>query len=150
VMADYADHGSRVDYIEQPTPRDAPGPGAGASAIPALTDEGLPEPGRLDELTGWDGVVVKTCRGQTSALLTYSWARHRGRFVVQQDLTHVGAALAHAAAFAAHCDYSVPAFECNSLQYAPHGNDELARTAPGLVTVVDGAISVPMPEAGIR
>jgi len=143
-----------VDYIEQPTPRAAPGPGPILGLIPcpipALVDEGLPEPRRLDELTGWDGVVVKTCRGQTSALLTYSWARHRGRFVVQQDLTHVGVALAHAAAFAAHCDYSVPAFECNSLQYAPRGNRTLARTAPELVTIVDGTISVPTPGPGIR
>ena len=142
-----------ADYIEQPTPRDALGPGVGTggrAAIPALVDEGLPDPQGLDGLAGWDGVVVKTCRGQTSALLTYSWARHRGRYVVQQDLTHVGAALAHAAALAARCEYSVPAFECNSLQYAPDGNRELALAVPGLVTVVDGAVSVPEAEAGIR
>ncbi|MEY9863550.1 hypothetical protein ABH935_009203 [Catenulispora sp. GAS73] len=69
-----------ADYIEQPAPSDAPGPGSGA--IPALIDEGLPDPGRLDEFTGRDGVVVKTCRGQTSALLTYSLARHRADFGV--------------------------------------------------------------------
>jgi hypothetical protein len=135
-------------YMEQPVPRGRPGPGPGA--IPVLADEGLPAARDLDGLTGWDGVVVKTCRGQTTALLTYCWAKRRGRFVVQQDLTHVGPALAHAAAFAAHCDYSVPAFECNSLQYAPAGNAELRRDRPGLVSPVDGTVSVEPDPSGIR
>ncbi|SCL26598.1 L-alanine-DL-glutamate epimerase [Micromonospora rhizosphaerae] len=133
--------GLTVDYVEQPLPRSAAvaPPGNG---IPVLLDEGLPDPRRLNEVTGWDGVVVKTCRGQTAALLTYCWARQRGRYVVQQDLTHVGAALEHAAAFATRTVRAVPAFECNSLQYAPAGNDELARRRPELVTVVDGTIDV--------
>lgn len=138
-----------AEYVEQPVPRGASGPGA-AGPIPVLADEGLPDPRELDGLTGWDGIVVKTCRGQTSALLSYCWARNRRRFVVQQDLTHVGQALAHAAAFAAHCSYAVPAFECNSLQYAPAGNTDLADERPGLVTERDGAVEVSASGVGIR
>jgi L-alanine-DL-glutamate epimerase-like enolase superfamily enzyme len=130
-----------VDYLEQPIPRTA-GTGPAGCGVPVLLDEGLPDPRRLDEVTGWDGVVMKTCRGQTTALLTYCWARQRGRYVVQQDLTHVGGALEHAAALAAHTVRAVPAFECNSLQYAPAGNVELATRRPGLVTVVDGTLDV--------
>jgi len=90
---------ARVAYVEQPVPRGQPGPGP--TSVPVLADEGLPPVTGLDDLNGWDGVVVKTARGQTSALLTYCWARRRCRFVVQQDLTHIGPALAHAATFAA-------------------------------------------------
>ncbi|MBS2548003.1 hypothetical protein KGQ19_14125 [Catenulispora sp. NL8] len=146
VRAEYAGH---VEYVEQPVPRGAPGPGA-AGPLPVLADEGLPDPRELDALTGWDGIVVKTCRGQSSALLAYCWARKRRRFVVQQDLTHVGPALAHAAVFAAHCSYSVPAFECNSLQYAPAGNAELSVERPGLVTERDGCLEVSASGVGIR
>lgn len=142
--------GLPVDYLEQPVPR-AAGEGPAGLGVPVVLDEGLPDPRRLDQVSGWDGVVVKTCRGQTVALLTYCWARHRGRFVVQQDLTHVGAALEHAAAFAARTVRAVPAFECNSLQYAPAGNAELAARRPGLVTVVDGTVDVSdSGRAGIR
>jgi L-alanine-DL-glutamate epimerase-like enolase superfamily enzyme len=137
-----------AEYIEQPMPRGADGPGSGP--LPVLADEGLPDPRELDSLTGWDGIVVKTCRGQTSALLAYCWARLRERFVVQQDLTHVGPALAHAAVFAAHCSYAVAAFECNSLKYAPSGNRELARERPGLVTDRDGFVEVSATGIGIR
>jgi L-alanine-DL-glutamate epimerase-like enolase superfamily enzyme len=133
--------GLAVDYVEQPLPRSVP-VGPAGHGVPVLLDEGLPDPRRLDETNGWDGVVVKTCRGQTAPLLTYCWARHRGRPVVQQDLTHVGAALEHAAAFAARTVRAVPAFECNSLWYAPAGNVELANRRPELVTVVDGMIDV--------
>jgi L-alanine-DL-glutamate epimerase-like enolase superfamily enzyme len=137
-----------VRYIEQPHPRGEPGPGP--ARVPVLADEGLPDPRHLDALAGWDGIVVKTCRGQTAALLAYCWARHRGRFVVQQDLTHVGPALAHAAAFAAHCTYSVRAFECNSLQFAPAGNAELLAERPGLVTDRGGSIETSVHAVGIR
>lgn len=137
-----------VLYVEQPVPRGEPGPGP--ARIPVLADEGLPDPSNLDELAGWDGIVVKTCRGQTAALLGYCWARHRGRFVVQQDLTHVGPALAHAAAFAAHCSYTVGAFECNSLKFAPAGNADLLAERPGLVTERDGSIEASVQGVGIR
>jgi L-alanine-DL-glutamate epimerase-like enolase superfamily enzyme len=137
-----------VSYVEQPVPRGERGPGP--ARIPVLADEGLPDPRHLDALAGWDGIVVKTCRGQTAALLAYCWATHRGRFVVQQDLTHVGPALAHAAAFAAHCSYSVRAFECNSLKFAPAGNADLVAERPGLVTERDGSIEASVQGVGIR
>jgi len=137
-----------VRYVEQPVPRGERGPGP--ARIPVLADEGLPDPRHLDALAGWDGIVVKTCRGQTAALLAYCWAKHRGRFVVQQDLTHVGPALAHAAAFAAHCSYSVRAFECNSLKFAPAGNADLVAERPGLVTERDGSIEASVQGVGIR
>jgi L-alanine-DL-glutamate epimerase-like enolase superfamily enzyme len=135
-------------YVEQPMPRGDDGPGLGA--VPVLADEGLPDPRQLDSLRGWDGIVVKTCRGQTAALLAYCWARQRDRFVVQQDLTHVGPALAHAATFAAHCEYSVRAFECNSLKFAPAGNTELSVDRPGLVNERDGFVEVSASGLGIR
>lgn len=137
-----------VRYVEQPVPRGERGPGP--ARIPVLADEGLPDPRHLDALAGWDGIVVKTCRGQTAALLAYCWATHRGRFVVQQDLTHVGPALAHAAAFAAHCSYTVRAFECNSLKFAPAGNADLVAERPGLVIERDGSIEASVQGVGIR
>lgn len=136
-----------LDYAEQPFPRDRAVPSAVlaelAAELPVLLDEGLPDVRDLDRCAaGWSGVVVKTCRGQTQALLAYCWAREHGRYVTVQDLTSVGLALEHSAALAARMGRDVPAFECNSRQYAPDGNAELAARRPELLAVRDGEIDV--------
>ncbi|MET7762879.1 enolase C-terminal domain-like protein [Streptomyces sp. NPDC005393] len=136
-------------YAEQPFPRDASHhPGALATLgaeLPIVADEGADDATRLDELAaeGWSGVAVKTAKGQTQTLLAACWARRHGRFLTLQDLTSVGAALEHSAAFAAHLSRSVPALECNSRQYAPDGNAELAAHRPALLRVRDGELYVP-------
>ncbi|MGW5198596.1 enolase C-terminal domain-like protein [Streptomyces spiralis] len=144
-------------YAEQPFPRDASHhPGAlttlGAE-LPVVADEGADDATRLDELAaeGWSGVAVKTAKGQTQTLLAACWARRHGRFLTLQDLTSVGAALEHSAACAAHLPRSVPALECNSRQYAPDGNAELAARRPALLRVHDGELYVPdIGRSGIR
>ena len=145
-----------VAYMEQPVPRDhIPDPDVlkeiGAH-VPVLVDEGL---ARVDDLAdlaaqGWHGLVVKAAKGQTSALLCHAFARQHGMFVTIQDLTAPDLALEHSARLAAHLDLSLPAFECNSRQYAPGANSRLVSQRPELVTVVDGEITVGEEGPGLR
>lgn len=144
-----------VSYLEQPFPR------AGrhtredirrnARGKPVLVDESLDDPRQLPELAaaGWSGAVVKAAKGQSAALLAYSYARARGLFVTVQDLTAVDAALAHSARLASVLSLSAPHFEYNSRQYAPRANRDLATRHPGLVTVRNGSIELPDTTQGI-
>lgn len=156
-LAGLLDHLERrrveISFIEQPFPRgiDAPGLADVRARVPILLDEGFT---RIDDLQtlserGWSGVVIKTAKGQTPALLAHSFARATGVAVTLQDLTTVDAALEHSARLASVFSLDSPHFECNSRQYAPSGNDVLARRRPGLVEVVDGFISVSEPQPGI-
>lgn len=133
-----------VVYAEQPFPRSTRARTAALAEVtddlPVLADESLVWAAELDELAaaGWSGVAVKAARGHTQALLAYCWARRHGRFTAVQDLTSVGHALLHSAALASWLDCSVPAFECNSRQYAPAGN-----TGPaGRLVVREGEIEL--------
>ena len=144
-----------VAYIEQPFRRtDAPDPRElrrHSRGKPVLMDEGLDDLRLLPGLAeaGWSGAVVKAGKGQSVALLTHAFARAHRLFVTVQDLTAVDVALAHSARLASVLDVSSPAFECNSRQYAPGGNRELAARYPDLVTARDGTIALPDPAAGI-
>lgn len=144
-----------VRYIEQPFPRASRPDSASLQKLgrrkPVLLDEGLDDLAVLPELLegGWSGLVVKAAKGQTPALLAYSFARAHGLFVTVQDLTAVDAAFAHSARLASLLDLSSAHLEYNSRQYAPAGNDALTARHPGLATVRDGTINLPDPGAGL-
>ena len=142
---------AQVRYAEQPVPRDG---GLDLrplrelpARVPILLDEGLTDPAALPGLfeLGWDGVVVKASKGQSHSLLCHAYARAHSKPVVLQDLTAVDLALVHSAGLAAMLPLDHPAFECNSLQYAPAANHAV-RAA--LTTIRDGRISV-RPEPGL-
>lgn len=155
LRADAPDAYTAVAYLEQPIPRDAPPDPEGLRAlgarVPVIADEGLAGDSDLATLAehGWSGLVVKAAKGQSLALTSYAHARAHGLFVVVQDLTAVGPALAHSARLAATLDLSWPAFEYNSRQYAPKANRRMAEGRPELVTVRDGHIVVGPPRVGL-
>lgn len=142
---------AQVRYAEQPVPRDGGLDLRGLHDLPArvpvLLDEGLTDPAALPGLfeLGWDGLVVKASKGQSHSVLCHVYARAHSKPVVLQDLTAVDLALVHSAGLAAMLPLDHPAFECNSLQYAPAANHAVR---PALTTIRDGRISV-RPEPGL-
>lgn len=137
-----------LDYVEQPTPRGLDEDDFTLHDIarrkPVIVDEGLDGVAALETIAaqGWSGIALKTCKGQSQALLAYSWARRNAKFVVVQDLTNPGLALVQSANLADHLALSVDALEYNSRQYLE--SHRLPEAAPyqQLFDVVDGEISL--------
>jgi hypothetical protein len=78
-------------YIEQPTSRNLAEYPFTLHEIskykPVLADESLDDLEHLQhmERLGWSGVALKTCKGQSHAIITYCWARQKGVFISLQD-----------------------------------------------------------------
>jgi L-alanine-DL-glutamate epimerase-like enolase superfamily enzyme len=134
-------------YIEQPTPRPLAEYDYTLHEIsrykPVLVDESLEDPANLPyiEKLGWSGVALKTCKGQSHALMTYCWARRHGMFVTVQDLTNPGLSFIQSANLASHLSLSVNAFEYNSRQYLHDCGLSEDSAYPDLFQVRDGQIS---------
>jgi hypothetical protein len=92
---------------------------------------------------GWSGLAVKTCKGQSSSLLAYCWAKAHGYHVTLQDLTNPGRALVHSANLCAHLALTVDSFECNSRQYMPHARPQEQAAYPAYFRAVEGALCIP-------
>ncbi len=119
----------RLQYIEQPTPRDLTDRTDMtvhriARLRPIVIDESLtdPESLRLARQRGYTGVALKACKGQSEALIMASAAAHYEMFTCVQDLTCVGGSFLHSAALASHLP-NVAAIEGNGRQYCPVGNE---------------------------
>ena len=115
----------RIQYIEQPTSRylkeHMENRMHEAAAIkPVVIDEALVdfEHLRLSMELGYTGVALKTCKGQSQALLMGAAALKYGLFLCVQDLTLVGASFLHSAGMAARLP-EVAAVEGNGRQYCP-------------------------------
>lgn len=137
-----------IAYIEQPTPRDLSAYDYTLHEVsrmkPVIIDESLDDLGNLNSLLrlGWSGVALKTCKGQSHALLAYCWARANRMFVTVQDLTNPGCALVQSANLAARLKLSADSFEFNSRQYVPASCPRERFDYPGLFHVRQGHISL--------
>jgi L-alanine-DL-glutamate epimerase-like enolase superfamily enzyme len=138
-----------LDYIEQPTARDLAAYDftlhAVAARKPVIMDESF------DALTvlpwvdeqGWSGVALKTCKGQSAALLAYCWGKQRGRYLTLQDLTNPGLALVHSANLCAQLALSVDYFEGNNRQYMPAARPAERAAYPDYFRAVAGSLHLP-------
>ena len=136
----------RVAYIEQPTARDLrANPGnrmhEAARIRPVVIDESLED---FDSLLlardlGYSGVALKTCKGQSQALLMGAAAEKYGMFLCVQDLTCPGASFLHSAGLAARVP-SVTAIEGNARQYCPEANGVWADRYPSAFNITDGTV----------
>ena len=97
----------------------------------------LPRAGR----TGYSGVAVKTCKTQTEAMLTTSWARRYGMDILTQDLTNPMLAQISHVQLGAHASPGI-GIETNSMQFYPRASAEEARVHPGLYRRVDGSVDL--------
>ena len=134
----------RIQYIEQPTPRDlAAHPEnrmhEAAKLKPVVIDESLTDLESLElarEL-GYTGAALKACKGQSQSMLMAAAAQKMGLFLCVQDLSCPGASLIHSAGLAAHVR-GVAAIESNSRQYCPAANAGWSERFPGIFQVRDG------------
>ncbi|MCC7493029.1 MAG: mandelate racemase/muconate lactonizing enzyme family protein [Fimbriimonadaceae bacterium] len=137
---------ARVAYIEQPTARDLRAHPENkmhrAAAIkPVVIDESLTnlESYELAKEQGYSGVALKTCKGQSHALLLGAAAQHDGLFLCVQDLTCPGAAFLHSAGLAARMP-TITAIEGNARQFCPGSNAAWAAVYPSLFKPTGGRI----------
>ncbi|NUP98804.1 MAG: mandelate racemase/muconate lactonizing enzyme family protein [Armatimonadetes bacterium] len=137
---------ARVAYIEQPTARDLRAHPENkmhrAAAIkPVVIDESLTdlESYELAKQQGYSGVALKTCKGQSHALLMGAMAQKDNLFLCVQDLTCPGDAFLHSAGLAARMP-SITAIEGNARQFCPISNVEAAQAYPEIFKPTDGQI----------
>lgn len=127
----------RLQYIEQPTPRDLTDRTDMtvhriARLRPVVIDESLTdaESLKLARQRGYTGIALKACKGQSECVIMAAAAAHYEMFTCVQDLTCVGGAFLHSASVASRLP-SVAAIEGNGRQYCPAGNEAyMAQYAP--------------------
>jgi len=89
---------------------------------------------------GWDAIVVKTCKTQTTAILLAALARRLGMRVIVQDLTNPMLALLAHVQLAAHLDDGW-GVEVNGVQYYPEASQPEAMVHPAAFARRDGYVS---------
>jgi L-alanine-DL-glutamate epimerase-like enolase superfamily enzyme len=134
-------------YVEQPFPyelEDYPlDVRSVAARKPLFMDESAHcwQQVRLGRALGWTGVALKTCKTQTGALLSLSWAKAHGMDVMVQDLTNPMLAQIPHVLLGAHAG-TVMGVETNAMQFYPRASAAEAAIHPGLYTRVDGHIDL--------
>jgi L-alanine-DL-glutamate epimerase-like enolase superfamily enzyme len=136
----------RVQYIEQPTARDLKSHPENrmhkiAEIKPVVIDESLIdyENFLLAREQGYSGVALKTCKGQSQALLMAAAAQKFKMFLCTQDLTCPGESFLHSAGLTARIP-AASAVEGNSRQYVPSANRKWAEKYPGIFGIKDGMV----------
>jgi len=130
-------------YLEQPTERDLRKHSFDmrpvAALKPVVADEGIRELEDVDAAfeLGWSGTALKTCKGQTFALLTAAKTAAAGKIYTVQDLTNPGLALVQSVGLTARLS-PLKGVEANARQFIPFANDSIANRFPGLVNIRDG------------
>lgn len=138
----------RIQYIEQPTSRnlrrrDEERMHEAAKLKPVVIDEALVDFDhlRLSMDLGYSGVALKTCKGQSNALLMGAAALKYNLFLCVQDLTLPGASFLHSAGLCARVP-GVAAIEGNGRQYCPSANAGWEEKWPSVFKVTDGTLGL--------
>jgi L-alanine-DL-glutamate epimerase-like enolase superfamily enzyme len=137
----------RIQYIEQPLPRDLKAypdqkVDEAAKLKPIVIDESLVdyEALLLAREMGYSGVALKACKGQTDSLMLAAAAQKFNLFLCVQDLTCPGASFLQSASLAARIP-TAAAVEGNGRQYCPAANKAWAKKYPGMFKVTDGSVA---------
>jgi hypothetical protein len=145
-------------YVEQPFPYDLEQYPVDVRSVsarkPLFMDESAHDWRmlRLGRSLGWSGVALKTCKTQTGALLSASWAREHGMTLMVQDLTNPMLAQIPHVLLAAHTG-TILGVETNSMQFYPDASAAEAAVHPGLYRRRSGVVdwsSVDGPGFGYR
>ena len=86
---------------------------------------------KLGHSLGWTGVALKTCKTQTSAILSLCWARAHGMALMVQDLTNPMLAQIPHVMLAAHAP-TIMGVESNAMQFYPDASSFEAEVHPGV------------------
>lgn len=124
-------------YVEQPFPYDLEANQIDVHSVsarkPLFMDESAHDWRliRLGRKLGWSGVALKTCKTQTGALLSLSWAKAHGMTLMVQDLTNPMLAQIPHVLLAAHAD-TIMGVESNAMQFYPEASLPEEKVHPGL------------------
>jgi len=121
-----------------------------AADVPILIDESFCD---LDNLKhahacGWNGLAVKSCRGQTLALLGAAWGHARGWTNTVMDLTSPNIAALHTVLLASHIS-GVSTAEVNTVQFLTSGYSDLPESMKNSIVPDKGQLSLPTVTAGL-
>jgi L-alanine-DL-glutamate epimerase-like enolase superfamily enzyme len=121
-----------------------------AEEIPILIDESFVY---LEDLAhaskcGWNGLAVKSCRGQTLALLGAAWGHARGWTNAVMDLTSPNIAAFHTVLLASHIS-GVSTAEVNAAQFLESGFMDLPEPLVMSIVPTNGRLIVPVVTEGL-
>lgn len=134
-------------YVEQPFPYELEKHQIDVHSVsarkPLFMDESAHdwEMVRLGRSLGWTGVALKTCKTQTGALLSLSWAKAHGMTLMVQDLTNPMLAQIPHVLLAAHAG-TIMGVETNAMQFYPEASNVEAKVHPGLYRRRDGHLDL--------
>lgn len=136
----------RLQYIEQPTPRDLTlrtemTVHRIARLRPVVIDESLTgaESLKMARQRGYTGLALKACKGQTESILMGAAGAEYKMFTCVQDLTCIGGSFLHSASLASRLP-GVSAIEGNGRQYCPVGNEAYMKQYAPMFRVRYGTI----------
>ncbi len=147
LQSEHPDIHKMILYVEQPFPYDLERFPIDVRAVsvrkPLFLDESAHDWRmiRLGRSLGWTGVALKTCKTQTGALLSASWARAHGMSLMVQDLTNPMLAQIPHVLLAAHVG-TIKGVETNGMQFYPAASLPEAAIHPGLYTRHDGCVDL--------
>ncbi len=124
-------------YVEQPFPYDIErnriDVHSCAARKPLFMDESAHDWHlvKLGRELGWTGVALKTCKTQTGALLTLSWAKAHGMTLMVQDLSNPALAQLPHVLLASHAG-TIMGVETNGMQFYPAASLPEAAVHPGI------------------
>ena len=134
-------------YVEQPFPYDLETNQIDVHSVsarkPLFMDESAHDWGMvaLGRKLGWTGVALKTCKTQTGALLTLSWAKAHGMTLMVQDLTNPMLAQVPHVLLAAHAG-TIMGVETNAMQFYPDASLPEEAVHPGVYRRRDGKLDI--------
>jgi len=96
---------------------------------------------RLGRELGWTGVALKTCKTQTSAILSACWAKAHGMTLMVQDLTNPMLAQIPHLQLAAHVG-TIMGVETNGMQFYPEASTPEAKVHPNLYQRRNGMVDL--------
>ena len=121
-----------------------------AADTPILVDETFTD---LDDLKhanacGWNGLAIKSCRGQTLALLGAAWGHARGWKNTVMDLTSPNIAAIHTVMLASRIS-GVTTAEVNAAQFLRSGYENLPDALKACILPINGTLIVPQVTEGL-
>ncbi len=147
LKADNPSISEMILYVEQPFPYDLESNRIDVHSVsdrkPLFMDESAHnwELIRLGRELGWTGVALKTCKTQTEALLSLSWAKAHGMPLMVQDLTNPMLAQIPHVLFAAYAG-TIMGVESNAMQFYPDASRAEAEIHPGIYTRKNGHLDL--------
>lgn len=147
LLIEYPQIYSKILYVEQPFTYDIKKYKIDVHSVsarkPLFMDESAHNWSfvKIGRQLGWTGVALKTCKTQTGALLSLSWAKAHGMTLMVQDLTNPMLAQIPHVLLAANAG-TIMGVETNAMQFYPEASKLEAKVHPGIYRRSNGKINL--------